>query len=262
MARIVARTLLAAVALGAAVVPPGAADAAGGQATPHVERVRIGTSVRGRAIRAIAIGDPTAAHSLVVVGSIHGNEVAGIAVLPRLAADAVRDGVPTGTRLWIVYSVNPDGRAAGTRHDARGVDLNRNFPFRWTATDDAGGNGTCGDTYYPGPRAASEPETRATMAFLARVRPDVTIWYHQHLRVVEPLGHDLAVPRAYARAVGLPARQLPRYHGTATGWQNHAFANSTSFVVELPAGALGDRAVTRHERAVLAALRHVAPNDG
>jgi beta-N-acetylhexosaminidase len=92
-----------------------------------------------------------------------------------------------------------------------------------------------------------------------RVEPDLTIYYHQHMRLVAlPPGVDRAPVRAYARRVGLPARWLPRYTGTATAWQNHRFPDAAAFVVELPAGALTARAAGRHARAVLAA-RPAAP---
>src|SRR3954451_12111966 len=71
-------------------------------------------------------------------------------------------------------------------------------------------------------------------------------------------GADRRVVRAYARRVGLPARQLPRYHGTATGWQNHTFPGTSAFVVGLPAGPLSPAAAARHEKAVLAAGRAAA----
>src|SRR5688572_15770749 len=99
------------------------------------------------------VGDPDAPVRVLVVGSIHGNETAGHAVVRRLA----RTAPPAGVQLWLVESANPDGVRRGTRQNARGVDLNRNFPFRWA------GGGRPFDTYYPGRAPASEPETRARM---------------------------------------------------------------------------------------------------
>jgi beta-N-acetylhexosaminidase len=188
---------------------------------------------------------------VLVVGSIHGNEPAGHAVVRRLR----RLVPPAGVQLWLVERANPDGVAAGTRQNARGVDLNRNFPYRWA------GGGRPFDTYFPGPRRGSEPETRALRALIARVRPDLTLYYHQALRLVAlPRGADRTPVRAYARRVGLPARWLPRYHGTATGWQNHRFRGTTAFVVELPGGPLSRHAAGRHARAVhaVAAARATA----
>jgi protein MpaA len=134
-----------------------------------------------------------------------------------------------GVAFWLVRTGNPDGRARGTRQNARGVDLNRNFPYRWAR----GARGT----YYPGPRAASEPETRALMRLVRRVRPQLASYYHQHMGItVRARGVDASLQRDYARRTGLPLRSLPAYHGTAIGWQNHLIADGTAFVVELRAG--------------------------
>jgi protein MpaA len=201
----------------------------------------VGRSVRGATIKATRIGPADAPRRVLVVGTIHGNEPAGHAVIRRLR----RVGPPPGVALWLIRSVNPDGVRTGTRQNARGVDLNRNFPRRWR------GGGRPFDTYYPGPRASSEPETRAVRRFVRRVRPDVTVWYHQALRLVHLTpGADLRIVRAYARRVGLPARPLPPYRGTATRWQNETFPGTTAFVVELPAGSLPAASVRRHAAAV------------
>jgi hypothetical protein len=237
-------------ALLAAVLIALLAPAAGRAATREVAAARLapppaadtyGTSADGRPLELRRVGDPAGPVRVLVVGSIHGNETAGHAVVRRLRGLAP----PAGVQLWLVERANPDGVRAGTRQNARGVDLNRNFPFRWAA------GGRPFDTYFPGPSRASEPETRALQALVSEVRPQLTLYYHQHMRlVVLPRGADRSPVRAYARRVGLPARRLPRYRGTAVGWQNHRFPGTTAFVVELPAGPLSPRAARRHARAV------------
>src|SRR3954469_16106688 len=200
-----------------------------------------GHSADDRPLRAMRVGEGPV--KVLVVGSIHGNETAGRAVISRLR----RSTPPAGVELWLVDTVNPDGVRRGTRQNARGVDLNRNFGRRWA------GGGRAFDTYFPGRRAFSEPESRAVRRLVRRLHPAVTVWYHQHMRLVNLSdGVDRRVVRAYARRVGLPARTLPRYRGTATGWQNHAFPGTSAFVVELPAGPLGPAATARHADAVLA----------
>jgi N-acetylmuramoyl-L-alanine amidase len=202
-----------------------------------------GESAEGRPLRVERAGDPAAAVRLLVVGSIHGNEPAGHAVIARLRDTAP----PPGVQLWTVRAANPDGVRESTRQNGRGVDLNRNFPFRWA------GGGRPFDTYYPGRAPASEPETRALQRLIADVRPHMTVYYHQQLRlVVLPRGAPLGPVRAYARRVGLPPRRLPAYRGTATSWQNHRAPGTTAFVVELPGGPLSRRSAARHARAVLA----------
>jgi N-acetylmuramoyl-L-alanine amidase-like protein/zinc carboxypeptidase len=210
----------------------------------------IGHSVRGRPIHAIRVGDPQAKRKLLIVGVIHGNERAGLAVTKRLRTATP----PRGTELWLVDAFNPDGAVARTRQNAHGVDLNRNFPVDWR------GGGKPFDTYYPGPRPLSEPESQAIAALVRRIKPRVTIWYHQHLRLVtKRTGGDPKLERLYARRSRLPHRRLAPLPGTITSWQATTFPGDTAFVVELPAGNLSSRATRRHTGAVLAVARAVAP---
>jgi murein peptide amidase A len=200
--------------------------------------VLVGHSRDGRAIVAHVLGAATAKRRVLLVGCIHGNECAGRRILAALEHRPVR----TGVQLWLVPSMNPDGEAADTRQNADDVDLNRNFPYQWRA----GG----GSTYYAGPRPSSEPETRAAMRLIERIKPAVTIWYHQHEDLVDMAGGDRGVARRYAELSGLRATCLPFLPGTATAWSNHNFAATTAFVVELPAGTVSSGALARHLNAV------------
>jgi murein peptide amidase A len=200
----------------------------------------LGHSLEGRQIRATRVGEEDAPVKVLVVGDVHGNEPAGEAIVA-----ALRKARVDGVQFWLIRTANPDGRADDTRQNARGVDLNRNFPFRWAP----GAKGT----YYPGPKAGSEPETKALMRFVRRTRPQLAIYYHQHMGItVRARNADVKVQRDYARRTGLPLRSLPNYHGTAIGWQNNLISGGTAFVVELKAGRAP---VQRHVDAVVAAAR-------
>ena len=204
-------------------------------------RDTIGRSVEDRPITLVTRG--TGATSVLVVGCIHGNECAGRAIVKRLR----RISVPRGVRLLLMPALNPDGADAGTRQNARGVDLNRNFSRGWR------GGGEPWDTYYPGPRPFSEPETRVARDLIERERPQITIWYHQAMALVAKQRRHVPTQRRYAERVRLPLKDLDPLPGTASRWQNHRWPGHLSFAVELPAGALPWRSVNRHARAVLLA---------
>ena len=215
----------------------------GAGASSRPIRVEVGRSVRGRRIEAVRVGDPEAARKVLVFGAVHGDETAGTAIARRLE----RAAAPPGTELWVVRDLNPDGSARRTRQNARGVDLNRNFPRGWR-------RGSPGVRDYPGRRRLSEPETRAARRLIRALRPRVTIWFHQPLALVDRSGGDVRLQRRFARVSGLPLRRIPPLPGTATRWQNHAYPGTTAFVVELPPGPVRRAAVRRYTRAALEAL--------
>jgi len=205
----------------------------------------LGRSVSGRPIQIVEIGDPDETRKLLVVGCIHGDEPAGI----RIARTLERLPPPTAADLWLVPTLNPDGVAAHTRQNAHGVDLNRNFPWHWRPL------GQRGYRYYSGPGALSEPESRLAFHLILRLRPAVSIWFHQPYGLVDESGGDVRLERRFADAVGLPLVRLPRFPGSVVSWENHTFPGTTAFVVELHAGSPPTSTVNRFARAVLALAR-------
>ena len=189
------------------------------QATP-TDVERIGTSVAGDAIVAERLGSDGADTVVVVIGQMHGDEAAG-----RRVVDALRQtGVGDDTTTWLVPTMNPDGHRRHRRVNARGVDLNRNFPVNWRRTAASGSI------------AASEPETQAIMRWLSAVRPDAVLVLHQPFDVVD-MTHRRARPagRALARWMGAPTRVVGcdgPCAGTLTEWVDRTLG-AVALTVEL-----------------------------
>ena len=215
------RLLATAVLLAAgALLAPATATPAYAGAPPTdrpavIERVVIGHSVLGRPITAWHLGEP-GKKRVLLISTMHGDEGR-----PRQILGELRDGRPIrGIDLWVVPVYNPDGLARGTRKNAHGVDLNRNFPFRWADLD---------GPYESGSRAASEPETRAMIRFLRTTRPSRIISFHQPLDGVDT---DTKIPsfsRKIAAQLDLPPKSFTCggvCHGTMTGWFNSHFAGA------------------------------------
>ncbi len=160
---------------------PGEHDSARGPAV--VESV-LARSVEGRAIRVVELGRGPL--WIALIGGIHQGDESNTTDLVNLLLDHLSqnlDEIPEEVGLAFIPDLNPDGAAAGTRTNANGVDLNRNWDAGWQA-----------DTYAlsgpieggGGPRPFSEPESRALARYLAASQFTAAIFYHSQGGVVVP----------------------------------------------------------------------------
>ncbi len=185
-----------------------------------------GQSVGGVPLRLVELGDPQRP-GVLVVGCIHGNEAAGIAVVNALLAD----GATTRAHLWLVATLNPDGELADRRANADGVDLNRNFPYRWQPLQRPGG------ANHSGPGPLSEPESQAMAALLRRIHPTVGVWFHQSLNVIDISQGPRAIEDRLAASLHVKEMSLADYPGSAIGFED-ALIPRSAFAFELPPGPL------------------------
>jgi protein MpaA len=191
----------------------------------------VGRSAEGRPIELTQFGDPAWSGKLLVFGCIHGDECGASGIVP------LAGGCPDpGADIHVVPNLNPDGAAAGSRLNGRGVDLNRNFLSGWMPRE------APGDPQYAGPHPFSEPETRLAAWIIRELRPAATIWFHQYRGArpfVRAWGPSVPGAKPFARLARMPFRLMRWPAGTAPNWQSHRFPGAASFVVELPRGAVG-----------------------
>jgi protein MpaA len=172
------------------------------------EPTTYGHSVRGLPLE---VWRPSQHCRLVIFAAIHGEEPETTYALSR----ALRQLTEPPPDCAVVLAANPDGLMRGTRGNARGVDLNRNFPSRDWQPNPITHRSTIEDVsdvrLSPGAHPASEPETQALLALIAELKPDAVIALHAPLACIDdanasPLGHRLAerTGMPLVRDVGYP----------------------------------------------------------
>jgi hypothetical protein len=143
----------------------------------------IGYSVAGRPIEVYRYGTGTTGR-LIVAGIHGGNEYNTTKLARELMAyiDKHHQVIPENITLYILPSLNPDGEARAHTVDGRvndhGVDLNRNWPYKWVKDYD---RSSC--WHYrltsAGDYGASEPETASLLIFIvSHPEIDGLISYH------------------------------------------------------------------------------------
>ena len=211
------------------VLTPLLSSFANREAIPNDIEIEFGRSVQNRPLTFIRRGNPNGIRVLVV-GVIHGDETAGLAVTDLLK----KMDVPANVDLWILPELNPDGIFLKTRQNANKVDLNRNFPVRWKPL------GEVGFWQWAGTGPATEPEVLAMMKLGKVIQPQFNVWYHQdYFRISPGIGRDGDIRERYAILVDLPLLKIAggTYSGTATMWADTLNNNDTvSLLVEFGKG--------------------------
>jgi protein MpaA len=190
----------------------------------------IGHSVRGTPLYAYRRHAINPNRRLLIIGSIHGDEPAGVQVARAFRDRAAGASLQSNVEVWVILSLNPDGLAAHTRVNAHGVDLNRNFPYQWLKGDG-------GTQYYSGPSSASEPETRALVEFDKTYRPLKEIIFHQPYRVVDLSNSTAYLSGLMSQSTGLPTKALGTRHGSNAGYLQQQVRGSIAMTVEFATSA-------------------------
>ncbi|GAB4197550.1 MAG: hypothetical protein Kow00105_11590 [Phycisphaeraceae bacterium] len=157
----------------------------------------VGRSVQGRPLMVRVYGNGP--DVVMLMAGIHGTEAAGVPILERLGKELMSNpGLVDGRTVVLLPIVNPDGVAANKRHNANGVDLNRNFP-----ADNFDGKRR------HGPQPLSEPESRMVLEQIERYKPSRIVSFHEPLACVDYDGEGAkAIAEAMGQHTDLPVKRL------------------------------------------------------
>lgn len=180
-------------------------------------KVETCASVDGRDIPHVDfLSHAKSARRILVLGLIHGDEpLAGEMALDwaQRLEDLRRNGNEPRNSWRVVPLLNPDGLRRKTRMNAKGVDLNRNFPTSdwqseankfWRTT------GRSDPRRFPGTEPASEPETRCAMEQIKEFKPDFVVSVHTPYKVLDFDGPRVSFPKYK----DLPWRALGNFPGS------------------------------------------------
>lgn len=132
--------------------------------------LRPGKSHEGDDIKAYRTEGKAQKWNYIMAGT-HGDEVEGVFVVQRLF-EWLKDDDTLDFPLIVIPILNVDGYRAGTRVNANGVDLNRNYNSEnWS-------NEAREAKYNPGASALSEPENKFLIKLFEKFPPKQVLTFH------------------------------------------------------------------------------------
>ncbi|MBV1879479.1 MAG: succinylglutamate desuccinylase/aspartoacylase family protein [Pseudomonadales bacterium] len=157
---------------------------------------------------------------ILVIGGIHGDEFSSVSVIVKWMK--ILNQQPSNLFDWrFIPSANPDGllQIKSQRQNYNGVDLNRNFPTAdWQnhALNHWQNVTHRNPRRRPGPRPASEPETKWLVDQINTFAPEVIITLHAPYHLVDYDGPPSAPDNLgglYLRRLGVFPGSLGNYAG-------------------------------------------------
>lgn len=154
----------------------------------------LGQTASGLPILAHQFG--TSGPEVLILGGVHGDEPEGAAAALGLVQRWIQTGFSFQLRVTVVPQFNLDGVISSNRLNFRGVDLNRNMATKdWSPA-------IATPRYNPGPKANSEPETLALIAWLDVHKPVFVLSLHSWHPVLNVNGDCEAEAQAIAGLTG------------------------------------------------------------
>lgn len=196
-----------------------------------MEQRVLGRSARGRSIHGYYSARDAHGGTLVF-GGFHGDEPKSVHVARKLLESLQIESIADRQSWLVVPLVNPDGYEKRLRRNARGVDINRNFPTAdWMP-------GKRNSRMFGGLRSGSEPETRAVIRAVEDFLPARIITLHsisggRECNNFDGPGRQLA--GTLSRLNGYPVTSTIGYPtpGSFGQWAGHAQGIPT-VTLELP----------------------------
>ncbi len=153
--------------------------------------------------------------TILTIGVFHGDEPSGKYLIEKYLKNIKK----TKNRLLFIPCLNPDGLFAGTRGNANGVDLNRNFPTKnWQLSEK--------NKYFGGESPAGEIETKFLINIIENYRPDLILTLHEPYRIVNYDGPAQDIAEKISEITGYKTEEsigypTPGSFGTYCGIERH-----------------------------------------
>lgn len=133
-------------------------------------------------------------NGVLVIGVVHGDEPQGEYLINKYLDSNIE------SKLAFIPCLNPDGKNLGTRVNANGVDINRNFPTKnWILSDK--------NEFFGGEAPASEQETIFLINLIEEIKPKLILTLHAPFKVVNYDGNAKLIAQKISNIINYPVQE-------------------------------------------------------